>query len=63
MRDFLQLVYKVVVQEEELVQTDSGGEGEDRTGRDDAGGDAIRRQLVTLSCVGVGFSNFSKGIM
>ena len=58
MRDFFQVVYKVAVQEEELETAggDSGeGEGEER--------ETVSRQLVTLSCVGVGFSNYSKGIM
>ena len=53
MRDSFQVVYKVTVQEEELEPSgERGGEGE-----------TINRQLVTLSCVGVGFSNFSKGIL
>ena len=52
MRDFFQVVYKVTVQEEEL---EPSGEGKEEA--------TITRQLVTLSCVGVGFSNFSKGIL
>ena len=24
---------------------------------------SLRKQIVTLSCVGIGYSNFSKGIM
>ena len=60
------VVYKIVAEEEEMSQEggDSGGrevEEGARTEGDD--GDVIRRQLVTLSCVGVGFSNVSKGIM
>lgn len=64
MRDYFQLVYKVVVEEEEMNPEDSDGreeEEDDRTEAEDE--DTIRRQLVTLSCVGVGFSNVSKGIM
>ena len=66
MRDFFNVVYKIVAEEEEMSQEggDSGGrevEEGARTEGDD--GDVIRRQLVTLSCVGVGFSNVSKGIM
>ena len=56
MRDFFQVVYKVTVQEEELEPEEGSGE---RGGE----GETINRQLVTLSCVGVGFSNFSKGIL
>ena len=68
MRDFFQLVYKVEVKEE-VVDTEGDGEegdGVERAGEGRAGeeeGDTITRQLVTLSCVGVGFSNYSKGIM
>ena len=55
MRDFFQLVYKVEVKEE-VVDTEEDGEEEEER-------DTITRQLVTLSCVGVGYSNYSKGIM
>jgi hypothetical protein len=55
MRDFFQLVYKVEVKEE-VVDTEGDGEEEEER-------DTITRQLVTLSCVGVGYSNYSKGIM
>ena len=60
-------MYKIVVKEEEMNQAEGDGreeeeeEKDDRIGRDDE--DIIRRELVTLSCVGVGFSNFTKGIM
>ena len=65
MRDFFNVVYKIVAEEEEMSQEggdSGGGEVEEgaRTEGDD--GDVIRRQLVTLSCVGVGFSNVSKGL-
>ena len=56
MRDFFQLMYKVDVQEEEM----QGGEDQEGEEQEE---DSITRQLVTLSCVGVGFSNYSKGIM
>ena len=61
MRDFFQLMYKVDVQEEEM-QGGEDQEGEDQEGEEEEE-DSITRQLVTLSCVGVGFSNYSKGIM
>ena len=59
MRDFFQVVYKVAVQEEEL-ETAGGGDSGDGEGEER---ETVSRQLVTLSCVGVGFSNYSKGIM
>ena len=58
MRDFFQLVYKLEVKEE-VVETER--DGEEGAGEEER--DPITRQLVTLSCVGVGFSNYSKGIM
>ena len=58
MRDFFNLMYKIVVKEEEMSQTEGGGREEEEEDEN-----IIRRQLVTLSCVGIGFSNVSKGIM
>ena len=58
MRDFFQLVYKVEVKEE-VVDTE---EDEEEKAEEEER-DTITRQLVTVSCVGIGFSNFSKGIM
>ena len=58
MRDFFQLMYKVEVKEEVV---DTEGDGEEMAGEEER--DTITRQLVTLSCMGVGFSNYSKGIM
>ena len=54
MRDFFQIMYKVEVKTEDLE-----GSGEDE-GEE---ANSITRQLITVSCVGVGFSNYSKGIM
>ena len=45
-------MYKLVVKEEEMGDSEDSSDGE-----------IVKRQLVTLSCVGVGYSNFSKGIM
>ncbi len=50
LEDFFQLVYKV---ESKYVVLE--------TDMDNV--ESLNRQLVTLSCVGVGLSNFSKGIM
>ena len=61
MRDFFNLMYKIVVKEEEMSQPEGDGREEEEEERTDE--NIIRRQLVTLSCVGVGFSNVSKGIM
>ena len=52
MRDFFQLMYKIEVKENDLELTEDVDRGRDNITR-----------LVTLSCVGVGFSNYSKGIM
>lgn len=52
MKEFLQLTFKVEGKEEEL---ESPEELED--------GEQLSRLVVTLSCVGVGYSNFNKGIM
>ena len=51
MRTFFQLTYKIESKEEDLQEMDS----EQEIG--------LRRQIVVLSCVGIGYSNFSKGIM
>ena len=54
MRDFFQITYKIESKEQDLQEELD----------DDAGHElSLRRQIVTLSCVGVGYSNFSKGIM
>ncbi len=52
MKEFLQLTFKVEGKEEEL---ESLEELEDR--------EQLSRLVVSLSCVGVGYSNFNKGIM
>ena len=55
MRDFFQLTFKIESKEQDLQESD-----------EDSGQDSelsLRRQIVSLSCVGVGYSNFSKGIM
>jgi hypothetical protein len=53
MRDFFQLTYKIESKEQDLQESDNGS-GQELS---------LKRQNVTLSCVGVGYSNFSKGIM
>ena len=53
MRDFFQLTYKIESKEQDLQESD----------KDNGQELSLRRQIVTLSCVGVGYSNFSKGIM
>ena len=53
MRDFFQVTYKIDSKELDLQDSDSINEEEEIS---------LRRQVVTLSCVGVGYSNFSKGI-
>ena len=52
MRDFFQLTYKIESKEQDLQESDDSGQEL-----------SLKRQIVTLSCVGVGYSNFSKGIM
>ena len=52
MRDFFQLTYKIESKEQDLQESDDSGQEM-----------SLKRQIVTLSCVGVGYSNFSKGIM
>ncbi|XP_064385929.1 RNA 3'-terminal phosphate cyclase-like protein [Halichondria panicea] len=52
-KDFFQLAYKVEGKVEELGMEESNGDSED----------CVSRQIVSLSCVGIGFSNFSKGIL
>ena len=52
MRDFFQLTYKIESEEQDLQESDDSGQEL-----------SLKRQIVTLSCVGVGYSNFSKGIM
>lgn len=60
MKEFFQLTYKVSGEDDQLtVPSNSGGDGEG----EESGGVALSRQLVTLSCIGVGYSNFNKGIM
>ena len=53
MRDFFQLTYEIESKEQELQGSDEGS-GQEL---------GLKRQIVTLLCVGVGYSNFSKGIM
>jgi hypothetical protein len=58
MKEFFQLTYKVTGEEETLsAPSDSDAEGEESEGA------TLSRLIVTLSCVGVGYSNFNKGIM
>ena len=54
MRDFFQLTYKIESKEQDLQESESEDNGQELS---------LKRQIVTLSCVGVGYSNFSKGIM
>ena len=54
MRDFFQITYKIESKEHDLQESDDSNDGHELS---------LRRQIVTLSCVGVGYSNFSKGIM
>lgn len=51
MKEFFQLTYKIESREVDLQEVDD----EQELG--------IRRHVVTLSCVGVGYSNLSKGIL
>lgn len=56
MKQFFQLAYKVESSEEELAAaSEESGCGSQ--------GEVLSRRSVTLSCVGVGYANFSKGIM
>ena len=48
-RDFFQLVYKVEGSAQELGLEESE--------------EPVTRQILSLSCIGIGFSNFSKGIL
>ena len=53
MRDFFQLTYKIESKEQDLQESDN-----------DSGQElSLKRQIVMLSCVGIGYSNFSKGIV
>lgn len=61
MKEFFQLTYKVTGEESQLKPpADESGCGNEGEG---SGGAVLSRQLVTLSCVGVGYSNFNRGIM
>ena len=62
MRDFFQLTYKVETTQEELQGESKEREEEDDDGESDSG-HVFSRETVTLSCVGVGCSNFGKGIV
>ena len=53
LKEFFQVNFKVENKKEEL------GEESDRNMKEPD----LTRAIVTLSCVGVGYSNFSKGIM
>ncbi len=57
MKEFFQLKYKVTGEEDKLIPPD---EGENECGDEM---EPLSRLLVTLSCVGVGYSNFNRGIM
>ena len=52
-RDFFKLLYKIESKDQELQESDEGS-GQEL---------GLKGQIVTLSCVSVGYSNFSKGIM
>lgn len=56
MKDLFQLMYKIEVKEDDLELAEDVGEV-------DTGRESVTRQVVTLSCVGIGFLNYSKGIM
>lgn len=56
MKDFFQLMYKIEVKEDDLELAEDVGEV-------DRERESVTRQVVTLSCVGIGFSNYSKGIV
>lgn len=56
MKDFFQLMYKIEVKEDDLELAEDVEEV-------DGERESVTRQVVTLSCVGIGFSNYSKGIM
>ena len=58
-KEFFHLVYKIESKEEELGAVEESGCGSSEIAEDEV----LSRQIVTLSCVGVGYSNFSKGIM
>ena len=60
MKEFFQLTYKVSGEDDELTIS---SESECGNEREQSEGVTLSRQLVTLSCVGVGYSNFNKGIM
>ena len=62
MREFFQLTYKVETTQEELQVDSKEREGEDDDGESDSE-HVFSRETVTLSCVGVGYSNFGKGIV
>ena len=60
MKEFFQLTYKVIGEEEVLGESASVDDGERRKGEAAV---SMNRLLVTLSCVGVGYSNLNRGIM
>ena len=49
-------MYKIEVKEDDLELAEDVREV-------DRERESVTRQVVTLSCVGIGFSNYSKGIM
>ena len=55
MKEFFQLTYKVEKKEEKLAAAEESGCGLE--------GEVLTRRIMTLSCLGVGYSNFNKGIM
>ena len=57
MKVFFQLTYRVESKEEELSGAE-GGSGSELSEDEEV----LSRQIVTLSCIGVGYSNFSKTI-
>ena len=49
-------MYKIENKEEELTQEEESKDELENS-------DSVNRQILSLSCVGIGFSNFSKGIL
>ncbi len=54
MKDFFNLMYKVESIDEDIVT--------DHDDSEIADGEILSRQIVTISCVGIGYLNFSRGI-
>ena len=63
MKEFFQLTYKVVGEEEQLSESESASVEEERRKEVTGTAASMNRLLVMLSCVGVGYSNLNRGIM